>query len=123
MADTNFGQFFKKKRIERRMTLRQFCIENNFDPGNISKIERGILPPPTNYEKLEQYAKSLRIKEGSNDWYEFFDLASASLGRIPKEILSNKDLVSKLPLVFRTLRGQRLTKEQLEKLAQKIKDI
>jgi transcriptional regulator with XRE-family HTH domain len=123
MSSNLFGQFFKKKRIELGMTLRQFCLENNLDPGNISKIERGILPPPTNAEKLGQYAKSLNIKEGSNDWYEFFDLAHASSGRIPKEILSNKDLVSKLPLVFRTLRGQELTKDQLNKLGEKLKKV
>jgi len=123
MSSNLFGQFFKKKRIDLGMTLRKFCLENNFDPGNISKIEREILPPPTNAEKLGQYAKSLNIKEGSNDWYEFFDLAHASAGRIPEEILSNKNLVSKLPLVFRTLRGQKLTKDQLNKLAEKLKEV
>ncbi len=123
MSSNVFGQFFKKKRIELGITLRQFCLENNFDPGNISKIERGLLPPPTNAEKLGQYAKSLKIKKGSNDWHEFVDLAYASSGRIPEEILSNKDLVSKLPLVFRTLRGQRLTKDQLNKLAEKLKEV
>ena len=123
MSSNVFGQFFKKKRIELGLTLRQFCLENNFDPGNISKIERGILPPPTNLEKLGQYAKSLNIKEGSNDWHEFVDLAYASSGRIPEEILSNKDLVSKLPLVFRTLRGQKLTKDQLKKLTEKLREV
>ena len=123
MSSNIFGQFFKKKRIELRVTLRQFCSENNFDPGNISKMERGLLPPPTNAEKLGQYAKSLNIKEGSNDWYEFFDLAHASSGRIPDEILSNKDLVSKLPLVFRTLRGQKLTKDQLNELVEKLREV
>jgi transcriptional regulator with XRE-family HTH domain len=123
MSSNLFGQFFKKKRIELEMTLRQFCLQNNLDPGNISKIERGILPPPTSAEKLGQYAKSLNIKEGSNDWYEFFDLAHASSGRIPDEILSNKDLVSKLPLVFRTLRGQKLTKDQLNELVEKLREV
>jgi len=123
MFSNLFGQFFKKKRIELGMTLRQFCLQNNLDPGNISKIERGIFPPPTNAEKLGQYAKFLNIKEGSNDWFEFFDLAHASSGRIPEEILSNKDLVSKLPLVFRTLRGQKLTRGQLNKLAEKLRGV
>lgn len=123
MSSNLFGQFFKKRRIELGMTLRQFCLRNDLDPGNISKIERGILPPPTNAEKLGKYAKFLSIKEGSNDWYDFFDLARASSGRIPEEILSKKDLVSKLPLVFRTLRGQKLTKSQLSKLAEKLREV
>ena len=118
-----FGEFFKRKRLELRKSLRQFCRENNFDPGNISKIERGILPPSTDAEKLGKYAKALNIKKGSDDWLEFFDRAYASSGRIPGEILSRKDLVSKLPLVFRTLRGQKLTRDQLNKLAGKLKEV
>jgi len=121
MHETLFGDFFKKKRIELGKTLRQFCLENNLDPGNISKLERGLLPPPQGNDKLEEYARYLHIKKGSDDWYEFFDLARLSAGRIPEEILSDKALLSKLPLVFRTLKGQRLTKEQLNKLAEKIK--
>jgi transcriptional regulator with XRE-family HTH domain len=122
MSSTLFGEFFKKKRIELRKTLRQFCIENNLDPGNISKLERGILPPPTSQEKLEHYARCLKIKKGSDEWYEFFDLAHASAGRIPEEIVSDENLLSKLPLVFRTLRGQKLTREQLNELAKRLKE-
>lgn len=118
-----FGEFFKKKRIALKKTLRQFCAENNLDPGNISKIERGLLPPPQSSEKLEEYARCLKLKKGSDDWYEFFDLAYATAGRIPQEILSNEKLLSKLPLVFRTLRGQKLSKEQLNQLAQKLKEV
>lgn len=123
MPTALFGEFFKKKRIGIGKTLRQFCIENNLDPGNISRLERGILTPPTSEKKLEHYARCLKIKKGSDDWYEFFDLAHASAGRIPEEILSDEDLVSKLPLVFRTLRGQKLTKEQLNKLVKELREI
>lgn len=112
-----FGEFFKKKRLEMRKTLRQFCLENGLDPGNISKIERGILPPPQSREKLVQYAKCLGIAEGSDEWLEFFDIARTDIGRIPEDLLSDKDIVAQLPLVFRTIKGQKLTKEQLEKFA------
>lgn len=123
MSAMIFAEFFKKKRIEIRKTLRQFCLENNLDPGNISKLERGLLPPPTSRGKLEHYAKCLGIVEGSDDWYEFFDLAYVGLGRIPDEILSDEKLVLKLPLVFRTIRGQKLTKEQLNKLAEDLRKV
>lgn len=123
MQTSLFGEFFKKKRIALRKTLRQFCTENNLDPGNISKLERGLLPPPQSREKLEEYARCLQLKKGTDDWYEFFDLAYASAGRIPEEILSNRKSLSRLPLVFRTLRGQKLTKEQLNQLAQKLKEV
>jgi transcriptional regulator with XRE-family HTH domain len=115
-----FGEYFKKKRLEIGKTLRQFCLENGLDPGNISKMERGILPPPQSREKLVHYAKCLGIVEGSDEWLEFFDIARTDAGRIPEELLADKNIVAKLPLVFRTIKGQKLTGEQLEKFAREL---
>jgi transcriptional regulator with XRE-family HTH domain len=114
---TLFGEYFKKKRLEMRKTLRQFCLENGLDPGNISKIERGILPPPQSREKLTHYAKCLGIEEGSDEWLEFFDIARTDAGRIPEDLLADKNIVAKLPLVFRTIKGRKLTGDQLEEFA------
>ena len=116
-----FGAFFKTKRTEQGATLRQFAGSHDLDPGNLSKMERGLLPPPQNTEKLEEYAKYLGIKKGSDDWYEFFDLAAAETGRIPDEILSDEEVMSHLPLLFRTFRGQKVSAEKLDKLIKKIK--
>src|SRR3972149_2273426 len=121
MSTKLFGEFFKTKRIALGKTLRTFCIENQLDPGNISKLERGILPPPVTSEKLEHYADCLQIVQGSDNWYTFFDLAHACAGRIPDEFRSDENILSKLPIVFRTLRGQKLTKDQLEALAKELK--
>jgi len=83
------------------------------DPGNMSRMERGLLPPPQERQRLEEYAKYLELKSGSDDWYTFFDLAAAAKGRLPDELLEDKEVVAKLPLVFRTLRRKRLTEQQL----------
>jgi len=116
-----FGGFFKAKRIELDLTLRKFASINKLDPGNLSKIERGVLPPPQSREKLEEYAKFLNLKPGTDDWYTFFDLAAAESGRIPEELLSNSEILDSLPLFFRTMRGQKVSDENLEKLIQLIK--
>src|SRR4030043_1983564 len=118
-----FGEYFKKKRLEMRKTLRQFCLENGLDPGNISKIERGILPPPQSREKLAHYAKCLGIVEGGDEWLEFFDIARTDAGRIPEDLLADKNIVAKLPLVFRTIKGQKLTGDQLEKFARALEKL
>lgn len=120
-APMTFGQFFKKMREKRGLSLRQFCVKNNVDPGNISKLERGLLPPPQSREKLEQYASFLKIRKGGPEWYEFFDLAAADSGKIPADIMSDENLMKKLPLVFRTIRGQKVSKEKLEELAEVIR--
>jgi transcriptional regulator with XRE-family HTH domain len=109
--------------LELRKTLRQFSLENGLDPGNISKIERGILPPPQSREKLSHYAKCLGIVEGSDEWLEFFDIARTDAGRIPEDLLEDRDIVAKLPLVFRTIKGQKLTGEQLEKFARALEKL
>ena len=70
---------------------------------------------------LEKYAKALELKSGSDDWYTFFDLAAAAKGRLPEELLEDKEVVEKLPLVFRTLRGKRLTEQQLNELVKTIR--
>jgi len=116
-----FGKFFKRMRMEKTgLTLRQFCKKNGLDPGNISKIERGLSPPPSSRGKLEKYASLLNIERDSDDWYDFFDFAAACSGRIPPDVMDDKRLAEKLPIVFRTLRGQKVPKEQLADLAKLI---
>ncbi len=116
-----FGAFFKELRIRQQKTLRQFCLENGFDPGNTSKIERGRLEPPQSREVLERYALALGIPRDSDDWQMFFDLAAASAGRIPPDLQSDAEIVARLPLVFRTLRGQQPDGERLQKLIELIR--
>ena len=121
VAKLTFGEFFKEKRIALRKTLRQFCSENKLDPGNISRLERGIMLPPQGNDKLVEYARYLQIKKGSDDWYRFFDLARIEVGRIPDEILTDRTVVASLPILFRTLRGQKISEKKLEKLVELIK--
>jgi transcriptional regulator with XRE-family HTH domain len=116
-----FGEFFKQRRIVLGLTLREFCRRNGLDPGNISRLERGLLPPPQGRETLEHYARLLKLKKGSDEWYTFFDLAAAENGRIPAEILEDKEVLEKLPILFRTLRGQKVPDEQLDELVRKLR--
>jgi len=118
---TPFGAFFKEMRRKKGISLRKFCLECKFDPGNVSKLERGVMPPPASREKLETYALALGIEEGSDEWYNFFDYAAASSGNIPSYMMSDSELVKKLPLVFRTLRGEKISPEKLDELAELIR--
>ena len=119
-----FGNYFKEMRIRNKITLREFCARNGFDPGNISKIERGVAPPPKSLEVLSRFAESLDIVKGSEEWSEFIDRASACSGMIPPDMMDDSALVAKLPLIFRTLRGKagmEITDEQLRSLAEDIR--
>lgn len=116
-----FGEFFKAKRIERVLTLREFCKKYNLDPGNMSKIERGLLNPPGSQEKLEKYASYLSLKKGTDEYLEFFDLAAACRGEIPKAIMDDSEVVKKLPIIFRTIRGKKVAPKLLDDLVDLIK--
>ena len=111
-----FGEFFRQKRIALGFTLRSFCKQYQLDPGNVSRLERNILPPTIDEEKLAGYATALKITKGSTDWMIFFDLANTAKGRIPSDILNHEEAMKYLPLVFRTARGKKLTKKKLQDL-------
>jgi len=118
---TRFGAFFKDLRLKTGLTLREFCVKHQLDPGNLSRLERGLVAPPQAQEKLEEYAGFLGLKKGSDAWYQFFDLAAAEVGRIPEDVMSDAQVVAKLPLLFRTLRGQKVPEDKLDELIRKIR--
>ena len=121
MAKKTFGSFFKEIRSKRCITLRKLCQAHDLDPGNMSKLERGLLPPPTSIGKLTQYAKALGLRKGTDDLYTFLDLAAAERGKIPSDVLEDDTLVAKLPVLFRTLRGQKGSDKKLKQLIGKIR--
>ena len=116
-----FGTFVKELRARQRLGLREFCLEHGHDPSNWSKIEREVLPPPRDEQTLREWAKQLGLKQGSDDWLKFFDYAAVGAGRIPERILEDKELTAHLPVFFRTLSGQKPSREELEKLLEIIK--
>ena len=118
---TNFGNLAKELRIASGQTLRSFCAENNFDPGNISKIERGRALPPDSDEKLATYAQALGLSKGTTNWQNFFDQAYAAKGKIPTDLLDDDEVLDKLPVLFRTLRGLRADGDALDDLIDKIR--
>ena len=110
-----FGRLFKERRRCLGKTLREFCKEHGLDHGNISRLERGLLRPPTG-ERLEEYLSYLGVERESDEWYKLRDAAYACAGEVPEEIMAEEDLVRQLPVVFRTLGRKRPTEEDLEKL-------
>jgi transcriptional regulator with XRE-family HTH domain len=121
MRANAFGQLLKTLRQRLGKTMRDFCLEHGFDPGNYSRLERGMFPPPQKEELLEKYATALGLVRGSDDWLEFFDTAAACRGAIPADLMSDEALLAKLPALFRTLRGNQFAPEMLDELIEKIR--
>lgn len=111
----NFGALLKSLRLKARLSLRAFAKKAADDPANISRMERSLRPAP-NDEVSERYAKALDLKQGENEWIHFMDLAAISRRELPKDIASDEELLAKLPVFLRTIRGNRLTEEELQSL-------
>lgn len=104
-TNPRFGGFFRSKRKSLSPSLREFCRRNGFDAGNISRVERGLVPPPQSRQILENYAKALKLDEGTADWDRFFEMAAAETGRIPADVLGDQQRVQRLPSLFRQMRS------------------
>jgi transcriptional regulator with XRE-family HTH domain len=104
MAAKSFGEFLKQRRIATGQTLRAFCALHGFDVGNFSKMERGVLAPPHGDDRLRVYAEALGVECESSEWFEFYDLASAARGEIPSDLLSDAEVVARLPVMFQAMR-------------------
>ena len=121
MASGTFGEYLKQLRISRGVTLRAFCQEHGFDPGNYSRLERGLLPPPHGEEKLTEYAVALGLERGSDEWYELFDRAAATNGQITQDLYDDERILERLPILFRTLRDSAVDPAKLDELIEKIR--
>jgi hypothetical protein len=70
---------------------------------------------------MREYAKALALKEGSEEWIEFFDRAAAARGQLSADLQADQKLMGRLPVLFRTLRGRKVTPENLDQLAELIR--
>ncbi len=118
---TKFGALLKRLRLRNGLSLREFCLQNGFDPGNYSRLERGRFPPPQDTDRLEKYATALGVERGCDEWMELFDLAAAERGEIPADLMSDEEVVDKLPVLFRTMRAKQVSPELLDELEKRIK--
>lgn len=116
-----FGQFVKKERLEKGIGLREFCRRLEVDASNWSKVERGVLQPPKDEAKLRKIATILDIHSDLEKWQTLKDEASIDAGTIPKDILSDEDVLRALPMFFRTIRSEKPTPEDLDKLIERIR--
>jgi hypothetical protein len=118
----SFGDLVKDLRIGQKKTLRQFCLDHGHDPSNWSKLERGIITPPRDEKTLARWAKQLGLKSETTEWQEFMDLADVARGEIPQHVLEDEELVKKLPVFFRSVRGAELSEKELDDLIRKVKE-
>jgi transcriptional regulator with XRE-family HTH domain len=117
-----FGEVLKTSRMKQNLSLRDICKKVNYDPSNWSKIERGLISPPSDEATLGQWANALGLVKEGREYYEFIDQANIAQGIIPDYIMQEKDLVKALPAFFRTVRNEKPTKKEIDDLINLIKN-
>jgi transcriptional regulator with XRE-family HTH domain len=116
-----FSELIKNLRIEKRLTLREFCQQIGFDPSNWSKIERGVNPPPGDITFLEKLAEFFGLTGQKKQ--DLFDAAAIGRHELPADIAENKMFMKALPAFFRAARGHELADDQLAAFAEEIKKL
>ena len=115
-----FGELFRQHRVASGQSLRSFCLDNGFDPGNISKLERGRMAAPESDALVDRYADALGLFD-DDVRQQFTDAAAAARGVLPKD-LQEDEIIAKLPLLFRTIRSRQNTNDSaIDELIEKIR--
>ena len=99
MSPSDFGTFIKDARARLGLSLREFCRLADLDPGNWSKVERGIFPPPKSRQCVADIATVLMIEKGSDAWNRLFELAA--VGHIPAGLLAEPKVGERISVFFR----------------------
>jgi transcriptional regulator with XRE-family HTH domain len=121
-SPASFGEWLKAQRGRKRLTLRVFAKKAGLDPGNLSRYERSVVQPPQDEAVLARIGHALGLKPGSRPWSEMTHLSAIGGRRIPPDVAQDPELLKALPILFRTLKGKKLTEEELIRLARRIQE-
>ena len=116
-----FNETVKSLRLQKRLTLRDFCEQVGLDPSNWSKIERGVNPPPGDVGILERLADFFGLADSVK--LAFMDEAALQRREIPPDVADNAILQKALPAFFRAARGKELTEAELKSFADDIRKL
>jgi transcriptional regulator with XRE-family HTH domain len=111
-----FGRYLRELRLARGVSLRDYCLRIQADPSNYSKLERGLLDPPSEPCRLEQMAEALGLPPTGPEARELARLAALSRGMVPPAVLMDRELAGKLPVFFRTIEGEPVGEDQLNEV-------
>lgn len=120
-----FGAYLRALRLKIGKGLREFSSECEIDPGNLSKIETGKMAPPTG-DLLERIATALQLVSESTERRLFETKAAVERSELPEEtkvLLSDEELLQKLPAFARLLKDKNKTlNQQMDEIIQLVRE-
>ena len=126
MADAKvtetFGGLLKKIRIEEaKVGLRAFAELIDWQPSNLSNLERGRLTPPADGRTITSLCNALGLSENDPRRERLFDLAAKERKAVPQDVADAIKEQPGIPVLVRAVANKRLDDDKLKELAEYIK--
>ena len=115
-----FGEYVRKKRREKKLSIRLFAEQVGISPVYQSSIETGKRYAPS-YEVLQRMAELFELDE--NEQALFYDLAGASASEktVPMDIVTFINENERIRVIIRAERDGKISDEDITRLMKKIK--
>jgi transcriptional regulator with XRE-family HTH domain len=126
MADSKttetFGGLLKKIRLEEaKVGLRAFAELIEWQPSNLSNLERGRLKPPSDAQTITSMCDALGLSEDDPRRAKLFDLAAKEKNAVPGDVAQVIKERPGIPVLIRAVANKRLDDDKLKELAEYIK--
>jgi|GEM_PF-504982 len=119
MTNQTFGDYVRKERLDRNMSLRQFAKDCGFQPSNYCHVENGTLnPTPVQVEKI---ATVFGFEEGSDSYRKLLDLAAKARKGVASDLQKLIESDKLIPALLRTVEDENVSPEDLRKIIEGIK--
>jgi transcriptional regulator with XRE-family HTH domain len=117
-----FGGLVKKIRLEEtKVGLRAFAELIEWQPSNLSNLERGRLAPPADGKTITSICNALGLSEDDPRRSRLFDLAAKEKKAIPQDVAKAIKEQPGIPVLVRAVANKRLDDDKLKELAEYIK--
>ena len=116
-----FGELLKKTRVEQAcIGLRAFADLVNMKPSDLSGLERGRIPPPTNRKVIVRICKALGLPRKDARRTRLFDLAAETKNPTLADNNVGKTKPG-FPVLVRSVANKQLSEKKFRDLAEYIK--
>ena len=119
MRTETFGEFVRKERLERGLSLRSFAKSCGMQPSNYCHVENGALNPTP--EQVDKIAAILKFEEGGSEYRKLMDLAALARKGVPSDLQKMIDSNKLIPALLRTVEDEEVGPKQLRQIIEDIK--
>jgi transcriptional regulator with XRE-family HTH domain len=117
-----FGSLLKKLRLEEaKKGLRAFAELIDWQPSNLSNLERGRISPPAGHKSIMDICDALGLSADDLRRTELIDLAARERNAVPGDVAEAIKEQHGIPVLVRAVASRRLEDDQLRDLADYIK--